>query len=171
MSRKSHSPRLRGFPPIARADATVLILGSMPSRVSLAAGEYYAHERNLFWPIMGRLLGFDPAAPYPERKRALLAARIALWDVLRSCVREGSLDADIRQEEVNDFAAFFRRHRRIRRVFFNGGMAAACYRRHVLPQVSGLGLDCRRLPSTSPAHASRPFADKLAAWRAALRGK
>ncbi len=96
-----------GFPPIARADARLLILGSLPGRASLDARRYYAHPRNAFWPILGDLLGFDPAAPYQARVDALLAARVAVWDVCAAAVRPGSLDAAIAPASVrpNDFAA------------------------------------------------------------------
>ncbi len=83
--------RIHSFEPIEDRDAEVLILGSMPGRASLMAGQYYAHARNAFWPIMAELLQFEATAPYGVRVQALKAARIALWDVLHSCVREGSL--------------------------------------------------------------------------------
>lgn len=148
----------------------MLVLGSMPGRRSLEARQYYAHRQNAFWRILGRLLGFEPSAPYGARVRALKAARIALWDVLHSCVREGSLDTKIEDEAANDFRAFFRTHRGITHVFFNGTKAEASYRRHVLGAVE-LPLRYRRLPSTSPAHATLPFARKLAAWRAILKAE
>ncbi len=46
-----------GFPPIAGPDARILILGSLPSQRSIAAGEYYAHPQNAFWRIMQELVG------------------------------------------------------------------------------------------------------------------
>jgi len=162
--------RIRSFPPIAARDARVLVLGSMPGRRSLEARQYYAHRQNAFWKILGRLLGFEPSAPYAARARALKDARIALWDVLHSCVREGSLDASIEAEIANDFARFFRAHPRLSHVFFNGAKAEASFRRHV-PPGAGAALRYRRLPSTSPAHASLSFARKLAAWRAILRAE
>lgn len=157
--------RARGFPPIAAPGARILILGSMPGSASLAAGQYYAHPRNAFWPIMGALLGFDPALPYPERAARLTAAGIALWDVLHACTRPGSLDTaiDPASAEPNDFAALFTAQPGMRHVFFNGSAAAGLFRRHCqLPPAAA----CTRLPSTSPAHAARNFADKLAAWQA-----
>jgi len=161
--------RVRSFRPIATRNATILILGSMPGRASLAAGQYYAHRQNAFWRIVGSLLGFDPASPYQARVRALRASRVAVWDVLHSCVRPGSLDSRIEEETANDFKAFFRRHPDIARVFFNGAKAEASFRRHALPAI-GRHLRYARLPSTSPAHASIPYARKLRAWRAILRG-
>ena len=159
------SDHARGFSPIARPDARILILGSMPGQASLAAGQYYAHPRNAFWPIMGALLGFDPALSYPERAAMLTAAGIALWDVLHACSRLGSLDSAIAPDSVepNDFAAFFAAHPHIGHVFFNGTTAATLFRRHYPEQSRTFHLV--RLPSTSPAHASRNFADKLAAWQ------
>ncbi|MFY9341984.1 MAG: DNA-deoxyinosine glycosylase [Planctomycetota bacterium] len=161
---------VHSFAPVARADARVLILGSMPGAASLAAGRYYAHPRNAFWPIVGALCGFDPMAPYRSRLRALQHAGIALWDVLHSCERAGSLDGDIRAASMraNDFAAFFTRHRRLELVACNGGTAWTQFAR-VRGEVAGTAaVRCVRLPSTSPAHAARSHAQKLATWRRAL---
>lgn len=162
--------RVRSFAPIAGRNARVLILGSMPGRASLEAGRYYAHRHNAFWRIASELLRFDPDAPYREKAKALRSARIALWDVLNSCVRPGSMDAmiDRDSETANDFRRFFRTHRGITHVFFNGAKAEASFRRHVLPGIDS-PLRYKRLPSTSPANASVPWPQKLAAWRAILK--
>jgi double-stranded uracil-DNA glycosylase len=162
--------RVRSFPPVAARNAEMLVLGSMPGVASLRAGRYYAHPQNAFWPIMGQLLGFDPAITYSRRIAALKIARIALWDVLHSCAREGSLDTRIEDELANDFDAFFHSHPRIERVYFNGAKAEQFFRRHVLSRGTGAGLRYERLPSTSPANASWPRARKVEAWRRALAG-
>ena len=157
-----------GFPPVADGSARVLVLGSLPGRASLEAGQYYAHKRNVFWRIMGDLIGAGPDVPYAQRQEKLLAAGIALWDVIAAGERPGSLDADIVKDSVcaNDFSAFFAVHRKIRQVFFNGGAAEAAFRRHALPGLQGANLQLVRLPSTSPAHAASSYAEKLAAWSA-----
>lgn len=162
--------RVHSFEPVEDASAEILILGSMPGRASLVAGQYYAHAQNAFWPIMAELLRFDATAPYDVRQRALKSARIALWDVLHSCVREGSLDAMIERDSqtANDFRMFFRTHTKISRVFFNGAKAQACFKRHVLENVETNSVSYARLPSTSPAYASMSFAEKLDAWRVLL---
>jgi hypoxanthine-DNA glycosylase len=161
---------LTGFPPIAARNARVLILGSMPSVASLAQQRYYALPQNAFWRIMGQLFDAGPDVTYAERLQLLKQSRVAVWDVLLSCHREGSLDTSIRRdsETANDFAAFFRKHRQIRHVFFNGQKAESVFRRHALAEVESLGreLAFTRLPSTSPAHAGRSFAEKLKAWHA-----
>lgn len=159
-------PLSHGFPPVADDASRVLILGSLPGETSLRAGEYYAHERNSFWRIMGDLLGAGHSLPYAQRLDRLRATGIALWDVIAACERFGSLDSDIVNSSVcaNDFLAFFAVHRKIDRIFFNGAAAEASFRRHVLPGVQGMGLRLVRLPSTSPAHAARSYAEKLAAW-------
>ncbi len=162
------NPRITGFPPVAGEDARVLVLGTMPSPASLAAGFYYAHPQNQFWRIMEALVGVPAAAPPAVRAEGLKRARIALWDVCRACIRPGSADAAIREVVPNDFAAFLARHPHIRAVFFNGATAERLFRRHVQPELAPLALHLERLPSTSPAHATRSFADKLAAWRAIL---
>jgi TDG/mug DNA glycosylase family protein len=164
--------KIECFPPIASPDARILILGSMPGVASLTAGEYYAHPRNAFWPIMGELIGAGPELAYAARVRRLTARRIAVWDVLQSCVRGGSLDSSIDEDSIvpNDFAAFFAKHRKIARVYFNGGTAERVFRRYVLADLGerAAGIAIARLPSTSPAHAGRSFQQKLHAWRVAL---
>lgn len=162
-------PVVRSFPPVARPDARVLVLGSMPGAASLAAGRYYAHPRNAFWPIVAALGGAPANADYEQRTAALVARGLALWDVLQACEREGSLDAaiDLATAATNDFAAFFRAHPQIVAVACNGGTAHEVFRRRVLPTLPKPPV-VLKLPSTSPAHAGVAFAQKLAAWRRAL---
>lgn len=162
-------PRLYSFPPSASAHARVLILGSMPGAASLAASHYYAHPRNQFWRILSELLHCDLVAQrYPQRLQTLNNSGIALWDVLQSCCRPGSLDADIAADSIraNDFCDFFRRHPQIDHVFFNGAAAERYFKQHVQQQQVLPPLQYRRLPSTSPAHAALDFTGKLVAWRA-----
>jgi hypoxanthine-DNA glycosylase len=162
-------PRLEGFPPLVGASARVLVLGTMPGARSLADRQYYAHPQNAFWRIMAVLYGFDPRAPYAERVAALTAAGVAVWDVLRTCHRDGSLDTaiDPATAVANDFRAFLGDRPGLRLVAFNGGQAEALFRRHALPQLHGLALPAmRRLPSTSPTNARLRFDAKLEAWRA-----
>jgi TDG/mug DNA glycosylase family protein len=155
-----------GFPPVAAADARILILGSMPGRASLDVVRYYAHPRNAFWRIMGDLLGAGPELPYEQRLQKLTAAGIALWDVIAACERYGSLDADIVTGSVqaNDFATFFAAHPGIVQIYFNGTAAETAFQRHVLPGLGDRVPLLQRLPSTSPAHAARGYAEKLSAW-------
>ena len=158
-----------GFPPIAAPDARVLILGSLPGVASLAARQYYAQPHNAFWRIMGELFDAGPDVPYAERADRLRASGIALWDVCREAVRPGSLDAAIDLATVvpNDFASFLREHQGIEWVCTNGATAHRLYRRLVQPglPVHAQALPLHLLPSTSPAHASLYFAQKLERWR------
>ncbi len=166
-------PLIFCFDPVADFNAELLILGSMPGQESLTANQYYANRRNAFWKIMADILGLDPDACYEIRLQALKTGRIALWDVLQSCTRVGSLDASIDANSItaNDFQRFFRRHEHIRAVFFNGAKAESAYRQHALPTVSSVAVSYRRLPSTSPAHASLSCEQKLQLWQAALKPK
>jgi len=162
--------RIRSFPPIGHSNAHTLILGTMPGAASLAARQYYAHPRNAFWRIVAQLFGFDAGLEYGARVGCLADAGIAVWDVLESCERAGSLDTRIDPSSVvvNDFPRFFATHRRIERVCFNGGNAQTLFRRHALPTLDDLAATFVRLPSTSPANASIPADAKLRAWRAQL---
>jgi len=162
--------RVHSFPPICEGEPRVLILGSMPGKASLLAQQYYAHPRNAFWPIMAALWGFDATLGYGARCAQLVRRGVALWDVLRTCTRAGSLDSDIEPDSIvpNDLAALLLRHGSINHVFFNGAMAETSFRRHVLPGLSDrlAAIPRTRLPSTSPANASYSFERKLAHWRA-----
>ena len=158
---------INSFQPVARADARLLILGSMPGRKSLADQQYYAHPRNAFWKIAGELFPLDPAASYEQRCVSLMDSRVALWDVMAACTRSSSLDSDIVESSIiaNDFNAFFQRHCEIETVCCNGLKAAHSYRKYVEPGLQpGLDLPCTQLPSTSPANAGMSFEKKLAAW-------
>ena len=157
-----------GFAPVAAPDARILILGSMPSRKSLSEHQYYAHPQNAFWPIMGELFEFDAKLPYAERLQRLRDNGIALWDVAHQCVRPGSMDHAIDTASVvpNDFASFFMAQPHIRAIFFNGRKAEELFGRLVLPRLAPpfRGIERRRLPSTSPAHAGLSRVLKLSAW-------
>lgn len=156
--------RLKGFPPVLDARVRRLILGSFPSEASLAARQYYAHPRNQFWRLLGALIG-EPLAelPYEQRLQRVLAHRIGIWDVLDACEREGSLDSSIRRHRPNDFTRLKRLAPSLQRVIFNGGTAGRFAR-----EFADAGFETRIAPSTSPAHAGRSFAQKLALWRTAL---
>ncbi|MGH7261417.1 MAG: DNA-deoxyinosine glycosylase [Nitrospiraceae bacterium] len=130
----------------------------MPGKASLKAQQYYAHPRNLFWRILADLVGASADFPYESRLQVCKSHGIALWDVLNSCIREGSLDSDIDNSSIapNDFASFYRALRKMVQVFFNGAKAEEMYRKHVLASLGDefKALKYQRLPSTSPANAS-----------------
>ena len=158
--------RIYGFEPVWRADARMLILGSMPSVESLHQSFYYAHPRNAFWPMMAEILGEPLPLSIEEKKDRLLRHRIALWDTVGSCERAGSLDSAIRDPQPNDFAALFRNCPEIRHIFFNGATAHQLYLKLVARE------DARhthhRMPSTSPAYTLK-YEIKKARWQAALK--
>lgn len=147
----------------------------MPGKESLRAEQYYAHRRNAFWTIMGELVGAAPTLSYVARTQKLKSAGIALWDVLASCTRHTSMDADIAPGSItpNDFASFLLKHPHIKQVFFNGSMAEKIFHIHVQPLLEPLHeqrpLHYQRLPSTSPAHASMSYEKKLQAWKVLLQ--
>ena len=157
--------RLTGLAPVIDARARVLILGSFPSTASLAVQQYYAYPQNQFWRILGAVLGQPlKEMDYPKRIAAVQASGIAIWDVFASCERAGSLDTAIRDAVPNPLATLQKSAPAIRRICFNGRMAAKRIR-----EVEALGFEAIVLPSTSPAHAGMSFEQKLARWREGLR--
>lgn len=164
--------RVFSFPAVIANDARVLILGSMPGVASLNASEYYAHPRNQFWRLMGELCGAAPDLPYARRLQALLDHRIAVWDVLHTCVRPGSLDASIEHTSAqpNDLAGLLRRASGIRRICCNGGTAHRTLIRFFGARLARdfQQIEILKLPSTSPANAGWTYARKLTAWSAGI---
>lgn len=158
--------RLVGLAPVWDARARLLVLGSFPGAASLQAAQYYAHPRNAFWPLMAALLDDAglAALPYAERLAALRGHRVALWDAVAACRREGSLDTAIEAAEPSDLSHLIARLPELRAIACNGGLA----HRQTLLALGEPGVPLLRLPSTSPAHAGLSQADKIGAWRSAL---
>lgn len=171
MSRAA-SDHVCGFAPLATANARVLILGSLPSRQSLQRNEYYGNPQNVFWRVMGELFDAGPGIPYKERTDALMRHGIAIWDVLQSSVRPGSMDAaiDVNKAAPNDFRLFYDEHPKLELLCFNGKKAAELYERLVASR--GIGsIELRTLPSTSPAYASMTFDEKVRQWSVIRRSR
>ena len=149
-----------GLPPVAREDARLFILGSLPGDASLAARQYYAHPRNAFWRLVGSVIGEElQPLDYSDRLERLEANRIGLWDVVAQAQRPGSLDQAIREAGHNPLADYFIGFPDLEAVAFNGGTAAAGGRK----LLAALPVTLIDLPSSSPAN-TRPFAEKAAAW-------
>jgi hypoxanthine-DNA glycosylase len=161
-----------GFEAITRKDARVLILGTLPGEESLRRKEYYANRANGFWKIMGELIGATPDMSYADRRALLKKKRIALWDVCASAHRAGSLDSKIQSSTImpNDFGSFFKTHKSIELICFNGQPAERLFDRIIANTLPASVLAIRRqvLPSTSPAHARMRFDEKHLQWRKVL---
>ena len=159
---------ISGFKLLGNDKAQILILGSMPSVSSLEKQQYYAHPRNVFWRIMAALFNENMPLDYQQGQLLLQEEGIAVWDVLKSCVRQGSLDSAIGKNsmEINDFITLFKTFKQIKFIFFNGGTAAVLYKKNVYPllPIEYKTLSHTQLPSTSPAYAAMCYEDKLAAW-------
>lgn len=157
-----------GFPPLTTGVATCLVLGSLPSQLSLKHNEYYGNPQNSFWRLMGALFDAGPELTYADRTRRLEQCGVAVWDVLKYSIRPGSMDAaiDMRSAVANDFVEFFHLHEKIELVCFNGQKAARLYVKMVRPRLGDAAghLQYRTLPSSSPAYAAMDFAAKLKYW-------
>jgi hypoxanthine-DNA glycosylase len=159
-----NGPLLAGLAPVIDPHIRILVLGSFPGAASLAAGQYYAHPRNQLWRILSALTGDELAAlPYAARLPRLLAHGIGLWDVLGACERQGSLDAAIRNPAANDFGRLRELCPWLATVGFNGQASGK-----FAPEFAQAGYRTLVLPSTSPAHASLTFEQKLAIWRSLI---
>lgn len=143
---------IEGLEAIVDKKSTDLILGSMPGEESLRKGEYYAFKHNHFWQILFTLFEETLTQNYEEKKKFILQNNLALWDVIKNCEREGSLDSSIKNPLVNDFNTFFFEYPSIQRVFFNGKMAEKLFKKFVLKELDGFKIKLICLPSTSPAN-------------------
>ncbi len=119
------------FDPVVNEESEILVLGSMPGDESLRRREYYGNPRNQFWRILYSFFGMEVEEVYEKRLAFALEHRIALWDVIESCQREGSLDANIREALPHDFRNLFKKYPRIHVIAFNGGKSYDVYRRQV----------------------------------------
>ncbi len=156
------SEKLYCFAPVINKDTKVLVIGTMPGTASLQAVEYYAFERNAFWPIIFKISG-KTAETYSEKIKLLQKLQIGLWDNLKVCEREGSLDSDIKQAEPNDFENLLTQYPTIERLIFNGQKSFAYFKKYhqsLLEQY-----DYAVLPSTSPANAKLSFEKKYQVWQ------
>lgn len=151
--------------PIIADDAEIIILGSMPGVVSLSKGQYFAHPRNHFWPIIYSVFGAPLSHDYSERVAFIKAHRIALWDVIGSCKRVGSSDSSIKEIEVNDIEGLLQRYPTIRLIILNGSKADTTYQRYL--KVKKIGVRAVKAPSTSPVPGRnvKTFDEKLAVWK------
>jgi len=165
MSKTDITPLKTAFPPIVNQESKILLLGTMPGDRSLQLQQYYGHAGNHFWKLIYTLFDQPLDPGYGNRKQFLLDHHIALWDVLESCTCEGSLDSNIRNEAVNDFAEFYSTYPAISHVFFDSKKAEEFYLRHVKKSEDKVYY---LLPSPSRANASKSFEQKLEAWKEIL---
>lgn len=152
--------KCQSFKPSIDNKSKVLILGSMPGVKSLELQQYYAHPQNRFWKVMASLCGYPnlAAVSYSEKLEILLNNNIALWDTIKSCERDGSLDSKIISEMPNDIKGLLKKYPNIKTIALNGNKSYSMFKKYfsdLLPIYN-----CLHLPSTSPANA-RYNLDKL----------
>jgi len=162
---------VHSFEPIVGSNPRIVILGSMPGVVSLQAVQYYANPRNAFWAIIAELFGIDIDCGYPSRVEQISQLPLILWDTLKACHREGSLDSKIlkQQLEANNIAGLLGQYSGLRAIAFNGAASEKYFNqleKHRLP--ANHQLELIKLPSTSPANAAMNFDQKLSAWKQLL---
>ncbi len=162
---------VHSFEPVIGCNPRILILGSMPGVVSLQAVQYYANPRNAFWPIMAALFNIDIDCDYQHRIEQISHLPLVLWDTIKACHREGSLDSNIQkhQLEANNIPSLLEQYSEIGLVACNGATSEKYFNQLVKPELSeNQVVVVRRLPSTSPANATMTFSQKLSNWRSIL---
>ena len=153
--------KIFSFPPIINKDSEILILGSIPGVKSLEMQQYYAHPQNKFWRIIFEIFSEEFTSDYSERIKILEKHHIALWDVIDNCERKGSLDSEIRNEEANKIGELLHNFPNIKAIFCNGQKS---YKNLLKILPNDFHLPIIALPSTSPAHASLTYEEKLISW-------
>ncbi len=164
-------PEVISFGPVIGHKPQVLILGSIPGVISLQNSQYYGHPRNLFWPIMAGRFDIEIYEGYERRIQEVARLPIVLWDTIKACYREGSLDSSIQKQqlEANGIPALLDRYRQIQTIVFNGVAAEKYFKQLLQPKATiDRNLKYIRMPSTSPANASMGFEQKLECWRELL---
>ena len=161
--------KIKSFKPVINRDSRVLILGSIPGVMSLEKEQYYGNPRNHFWRIIYNLLNEDEEENYNKKVEFLLSKGIALWDVINNCHRAGSLDSNIKNEEVNEVEQLLLSYPNIRFIGFNGTKSFTTFKRNVGLKVLQ-NIEYMQLPSTSPIPGRniKTFEDKLEAWKVIL---
>ncbi len=157
--------RIFSFPPIIDESSEILILGSIPGQKSLEKQEYYAHPQNKFWRIIFELFNEIFTTDYTKKIQILEKHHIALWDVIDTCERKGSLDSEIRNEEANKIEELLHNYPNIKAIFCNGQKS---YKNLQKILSKDFHLPIIVLPSTSPAHASLKYEEKLKSWKMVL---
>lgn len=164
--------RIHSFPPIIDHRARILVSGTAPSVKSLEFRQFYGHPNNYFWRIIYRLfgcseVGMQPDPAYEDRVAFLQRHKLALWDVIASCERPGSLDANIRSEMPNDIPGLLQKYPGIVCLAFNGSKAYDTFCKHYRHHEAVQGRTLLKLPSTSPipTKTMRTLEDRVKAWR------
>lgn len=151
------------FPPVIYKDTKILILGSFPSIQSFEKNFYYAHPRNQFWKILESVTSY-PVNNRDQKLWLLKACKLGLWDMIKTCSRDNSLDSSLENEEVNDIAAFLEEHPSIQKVAFTGKKSEALFKTHF----DYLDIETVYLPSPSAAYAKMKIEEKIAVYKKAL---
>ncbi|AFS78459.1 uracil-DNA glycosylase-like protein [Gottschalkia acidurici 9a] len=154
---------IKSLRPIVNDTSKVLILGSIPGKESLEKQKYYANPRNSFWKIIFSLYDLNVEEHYNKKIEFLQEKNIAIWDVIKTCDRRGSLDSNIKNEEANDFSTLFKYYPNIRFVLFNGAKSYDVFSKQVGFDISS-NITFRKLNSSSPAN-TIPFEVKLNEWK------
>lgn len=156
--------RISSFPPLIDDQSEILILGSIPGVKSLEMQQYYAHPQNKFWRIILELLNEKFTEDYTKRIEILKKHHIALWDVIDSCERKGSLDSEIKNEEANQIDELLEEHLNVKAIFCNGGKS---YKNLQKLLGKNYKLPIFLMPSTSPLH-TISFERKFEEWKKVL---
>ena len=154
------------FPPIVDENSEILILGTMPGIKSIQQNEYYGHKQNAFWRIIFNIFEEEFTENYEHKKSIILKHKLALWDNLQYCYREGSLDSAIKDEVPNEINELLRKYSKIKKVVFNGQASQKYFKKYI---GFNEGISYFAMPSTSPANARMKFEEKLQNWKSALR--
>lgn len=160
--------KCKSFSPSVNNKSKILILGSMPGVKSLTEQQYYAHPQNRFWKLMALICNNKdlPNKDYQEKLNILLEHGIALWDVIKSCDRAGSLDTDIKNEVPNDIERLLTKYPNIKKIFLNGNKSYTAFKKY-FPNILSK-YNCYKMPSTSPANARYRLDDLYEVWGKAL---
>lgn len=140
----------------------VLILGTLPSDVSIKSQAYYQNKsHNSFYKIMEQL--FQRSVGQSDID-FITSNHIALWDCMKKANRKGNLDANIKDDIPNNVKEFLQIHPTISTIVLNGGLAKKEFHRYFPASDFSEKIKVISLISSSNA-ASKKFEEKLEEWK------
>ena len=140
----------------------VLIMGSAPGEDTIEQrkvsgnNDYYYDKKNKFWDILEKKYKLEPYLKYKDyeyKTKILEKYKIALWDILSYCTREGSSDKTIKNPQYdNDILGYLKKYPNIKRIIINGKGNEKWFNKYLKDKNISINIEIKYLVSTSGSY-------------------